>query len=260
MTRESADAKKQFLFRGRCLVIRNGSEECFFSLEGVKSPPPPNAHIHPEETPSADYLQSIVIETKDGAAVEIYNSPNSYGGVKEWEMGGGWEAHLVSWATSGWFTSSSLQQAEVNRGHLAGRQADPPAPPTSLLSRTALLFVMVPLERSVSRFFNAKWAKIRRFLPIQWIDFLLWSVQGPIINVYLLLMAVYKTVHIIPGLMNVHAGNCQFVYVGYASSRNCVWALSVCVLKEHWSVECFLTGSIYKLSVHLPSIMPIRAI
>ena len=138
-------------------------------------------------------------------------------------------------------------------------QAAPP-PLTSLLFRTALLCVMVPLERSVSRFFNAKWAKRRRFLPIQWIDFLLWSVQGPIINVYLLLMAVYKTVHIIPGLMNVHASNCQFVYVGYASSRNCVWALSVCVLKEHWSVECFLTAGIYKLSVHLPSIMPISAI
>lgn len=59
-----------------------------------------------------------------------------------------------------------------------------------------MLFVMVPLERTVSRIFNAKWAKIRRFLPIQWIDFLLWSVQGPIINVYLCLMGVYMTVHI----------------------------------------------------------------
>lgn len=33
--------------------------------------------------------QSIVIETKAGAMVEIYNSPNSYGGVKTWEIGGG---------------------------------------------------------------------------------------------------------------------------------------------------------------------------
>lgn len=33
--------------------------------------------------------KSIVIETKDGALVEIYNSPSSYGGVKTWEIGGG---------------------------------------------------------------------------------------------------------------------------------------------------------------------------
>lgn len=55
----------------------------------------------------------------------------------------------------------------MNRGHLAGRPPTTPPPLTSLLSRAALLFVMVPLERSVSRFFNAKWAKIQRFLPIQ---------------------------------------------------------------------------------------------
>lgn len=60
-----------------------------------------------------------------------------------------------------------------------------------------MLFVMVPLERAVSRIFNAKWAKIRRFLPIQRIDFLLWSVQGAIINVYLFPKGVYKTAHII---------------------------------------------------------------
>lgn len=60
-----------------------------------------------------------------------------------------------------------------------------------------MLFVMVPLERAVSRIFNAKWAKIRRFLPIQRIDFLLWSVQGAIINVYLFPKGVYKTARII---------------------------------------------------------------
>lgn len=65
-----------------------------------------------------------------------------------------------------WFTGTSLQQANdewaVNRGHLAGE-----APPIIAFLRTAMLFITVPLEHAVSRIFNAKWAKIRRFVPIQ---------------------------------------------------------------------------------------------
>lgn len=45
--------------------------------------------------------------------------------------------------------------------------------------------------------FNAKWAKRQGFLPLRWIDFLLWSVQGSVINVYLFLMGVYRTVHVL---------------------------------------------------------------
>lgn len=82
-----------------------------FPLEGVKSPPPPNAHIHPEETPSADYLQSIVIETKDGAVVEIYNSPNSYGGVKKW-----------GWVGVGRLTLSLEQQAGDSPAQASSRR------------------------------------------------------------------------------------------------------------------------------------------
>lgn len=36
------------------------------------------------------------METKDGAMVEIYYSPNSYGGVTTWETGGGAEAEKGS--------------------------------------------------------------------------------------------------------------------------------------------------------------------
>lgn len=37
----------------------------------------------PSGDPTADGLQSIVMETTDGAVVEIYGSPNGYGGLKK---------------------------------------------------------------------------------------------------------------------------------------------------------------------------------
>lgn len=113
----------------------------------------------------------------------------------DWWGVGEKEAHLASCATSGDSQAQASSWPEKSEGEwwVPSGQAAPP----SLLFTTAMLFVMVPLERTVSRIFNTKWAKIWRFLPIQWIDFLLWSVQGPIISVYLCLMGVYKTIHII---------------------------------------------------------------
>lgn len=75
-----------------------------------------------------------------------------------------------------------------------------PPTPSSFLSRTAPLFRCGATGTSGQQNFNAKWAKkknFQRFLLIQWIDFLLRSVRGTIINVYLFLMAVYKAVHVL---------------------------------------------------------------
>lgn len=113
------------------------------------------------------------------------------------------------------------------------RQAAPP----SLLFRTAMLFVMVPLERAVSRIFNAKWAKIQRFLPIQWIDFLLWVCAGTHHQCLSPSNGCVQDCPYFTALTNVHAGNCKFVYVGYVSSRNCVCAHQCASLKntDLWS-------------------------
>lgn len=70
--------------------------------------------MHPHGgDPSADYLQSIVIETRDGALVEIYNqrcedTEDCWGG---WGVGKR-EAHL---------TGTSLKSMEVSLGHPASR-------------------------------------------------------------------------------------------------------------------------------------------
>lgn len=88
------------------------------------------------------------------------------------------------------------------------------AAPIIAFSRTALLRVMVPLECTVSRIFNAKWAKIQRFLSMLWIDFLLRYAHGPIINVYLCLMGVWKSVHSIEAWwMPVPVTACLFMQV-----------------------------------------------
>lgn len=95
-----------------------------FLWQEVKFSPPTNAHNHPEETQTD--LQSIVIETKDCATEETYNSPNSYRGVKTWETSGGVserEAHLVPVQQAVIHRHrprGSQKWAEVNRGHLAG--------------------------------------------------------------------------------------------------------------------------------------------
>lgn len=119
---------------------------------------------HPSKgDPGADYLQSIVIEIKDGAMVEIYNSPNSYGGVKTLEIGEGWDSPCPC------ATSSDSQAYASGKPKMSGGESWAPsrqAAAPSLLLRNAMLFVMVPLERAVSRIFNAKWAEIRRFLHI----------------------------------------------------------------------------------------------
>lgn len=163
---------------------------------GVKSPPPTNAHIHQEETPAQiicrvlSWKQKMVQWwrfTTCPIAMEVGRQGRLWGGMRE--RGGS----PVQQANDSPARASGEPKMSGGESWAPSGQASPP----SLLSRTAMLFVMVPLERAVSRIFNAKWAKIRRFLPIQWIDFLLWSVQGPIINVYLFLMGVYETVHII---------------------------------------------------------------
>ncbi len=103
MTWESMHAKRKNKMRwnitaclaGKAMGLYYLENRVFFSLycafrlvAGVKSPPPNKCTHPPRGDPSADYLQSIVIETKDGAMVEIYNPPNSYGGVKTREIGG----------------------------------------------------------------------------------------------------------------------------------------------------------------------------
>lgn len=169
--------KETVLFSLFKLKMVNWGVFLFYNFKsGVKSPPPTNAHIRPGETPAQIICGALSWKQKDGAMLEIYDSPSGYRGVKTWEIGMGSESEKGSLrprrATSNdsptRAPSEPKKRAEVNRGHPVGKLL-----PRSLLFWTAMLFVMVPLERSVSRIFNAKWAKIQHFLPIQWIDFLL---------------------------------------------------------------------------------------
>lgn len=102
-----------------CLIIKiRRTWECVFFpalcllSHGRGEIPSSTKCTHPHRRdPSADYLQSIVIETKDGATLEIYNSPNSYGCVKTWGVvGGGVEkGSPCLLCNKQWFTDTCLQ-------------------------------------------------------------------------------------------------------------------------------------------------------
>lgn len=144
-----------------------------------------------------------------------------------WRHGGLWgvgwrKAHLASCATSSGSQIPASSEPKMSGGESRASSGQT-APRHHCFSGLHCYSLWCHWNVQVSRIFNVKWAKIRRFLLIQWIDFLLWSVQEPIINVYLFLMGVQDCPHY-TGLVNVHAGNCEFVYVGYVSSRNCVCA------------------------------------
>lgn len=114
------------LEEGHLLSKHSKAASLFFLKAGVKSPPP-TCTLPPRGDPSADYLQSIVMETKDGAMVEIYDSPNGHGGVKTWEIGRSWgmrKAHLVPSQHAVIHRAkppASQKRTEVNLGHQAGR-------------------------------------------------------------------------------------------------------------------------------------------
>lgn len=62
------------------------------------------------------------------------------------------------------------------------------------------------------------------------------------------------------GFTDARAGNRASACAGYVGSHGCNCAFQARVLREHQAAEWFLTGGIYSLSLHLPSIMPIRAV
>lgn len=194
----------------------------FLQRQGCEAP----RAVKADPSVSVDYLQGIVIETKDGAMAGVYY----------------WRCKTTGDQRRAWELNRCNNQMKDGSCQTWGESlaTHRQTPLHHFSFRKALLLVT---EHALSRILMQSRQKKQCFLPIKWIDFLLLSVPSPI-----------------PSLSN---GSVQF-YRSYERVHSRLTLISVYVLCELIFAcrsvslkDTDLTGSLFKLS---KLIMSIKAI